>query len=150
MTLKKQTSSHNLIEMPNKVFRFSHIQFSVTHILLAIIVVAVLLRLASAMLQGDVVRTLPGITDQISYDKLARRVIEGYGFSFGEAHWPATRANEPTAHWSYLYTGFLAVVYSIFGTHPLAVRVIQAVITGVLHSWLTYRVGQRVFGSTPA
>lgn len=114
--------------------------------LLAIIVLAVLLRVASSLFQGDSVTILPGIYDQVSYDGLARRVLEGYGFSFGEPHWPATPGNEPTAHWSYLYTLYLTAIYAIFGPHPLMARLIQSLLAGVFHCWLAYRVGQRVFG----
>jgi hypothetical protein len=113
-----------------------------------IVMVAILLRLASALFQGNTVTILPGIHDQISYDGLARRVIEGHGFSFAEGHWPVTPAGEPTAHWSYLYTGYLAAVYSVFGAQPLAARLLQAVIVGVLQPWLTWRLGRRLLGPT--
>ena len=76
----------------------------------------------------------------------AERVVAGHGFSFAEDHWPATPGGEPTAHWSYLYTLYLAAVYSLFGVQPLIARLIQAVLTGVLHTWLAYRIGRRVFG----
>lgn len=110
-----------------------------------VILLAVVLRVASALYQGDVVNTLPGIYDQVSYDGLARRLLQGHGFSFGEAHWPATRANEPTAHWSYSYTLYLTGIYALFGLHPLVARVLQAVLVGVLHSWLIWRLGRRLF-----
>jgi hypothetical protein len=115
-------------------------------LLIAIFVLAVVLRLFSAFYQGNQVTALPGIWDQLSYDGLAQRVVAGYGFNFGEDHWPATRANEPTAHWSYLYTLFLAAVYAIFGYQPLVARIIQAVIAGVLQTWFTWRIGRRIFG----
>lgn len=110
-----------------------------------IIVVAVLVRLASAVIQGDNLASLPGIHDQISYDALARRVQAGDGFSFATNWWPATRAGEPTAHWSFLYTVYLAAVYAVFGPHPLAARVIQAVVAGVVHPLLVWRLGNRLF-----
>jgi hypothetical protein len=117
-------------------------------ILVWILVLAIVLRIASALYQGNQVVALPGIFDQISYDELARRVIGGHGFSFATGHWPATRAGEPTAHWSYLYTLYLAVVYRLFGEQPVIARLIQAMIAGVFHSWFTWRIGQRVFGQT--
>ena len=119
---------------------------STRRLFVMIVIIAVALRLASALFQGDTVQPLPGIFDQISYDGLASRVLEGHGFSFATDHWPATRGGEPTAHWSYLYTLYLALVYLIFGVHPLAARLIQAVIAGVLHCWLAWRLGRRVFG----
>jgi len=113
-----------------------------------IIILAIFLRLASAVLQGNQVVDLPGIYDQISYDGLAQRVVGGYGFSFAEDHWPATRANEPTAHWSYLYTLYLVAVYKLFGVYPVVGRLIQALIAGIFQPWLIYRIGRRIFNET--
>ena len=114
--------------------------------LLLIVVIAVLFRLGSAFYQGKEVTALPGVWDQLSYDGLAQRVVAGYGFSFAEGHWPATGPGEPTAHWSYLYTLYLAAVYAIFGYQPLVARLLQAFIAGVLQTWLTWRIGRRIFG----
>ena len=110
--------------------------------------VAILLRLVSALYQGNTVVPLPGIYDQISYDGLARRVIEGHGFSFATGWWPLTPAGEPTAHWSYLYTLYLAVIYVVFGPQPIVARLIQAIVVGVLHTWLVWRIGKQIFGPT--
>ncbi len=132
----------------NQAARDERLTTAVSHhnILFVIMAVAVLLRLASAVYQGNTVEPLPGIYDQISYDGLARRVATGHGFTFAEGHWPATPAGEPTAHWSYLYTLYLALVYTIFGPNPLVARIIQAVAAGVLHTWLAWRLGRRIFG----
>lgn len=116
--------------------------------LLMIMAVAVVLRLVSAIYQGNTVTDLPGVYDQISYDGLARRVVEGHGFSFAEGHWPATRAGEPTAHWSYLYTLYLAAIYKLFGFYPVIARVIQALIAGIIQTILMWRIGTRLFGRT--
>ena len=112
-----------------------------------IILVAVLLRVAAAFYLGDHVVDLPGTQDQVSYNMLSERVINGHGFTVAEAWWPATKAGEPTAHWSYLYTLYLAAVYSLFGHHPLIARLIQAVLAGILMPWLAFRLGRRYFGS---
>ena len=111
-----------------------------------IMAIAVLVRVAAALYLGNTVDVLPGIHDQISYDALAQRVINGFGFSFAEMHWPITRPDEPTAHWSFLYTLYLAAVYWVCGVTPLAARLLQAVIAGMLHPWLAYRLGRRIFG----
>ena len=124
------------------------VSISTKGLLAGIMLAAILLRLGSALYQGNTVTDLPGIYDQISYDALARRVIDGHGFSFAEGWWPATRAGEPTAHWSFLYTLYLAAVYALFGAQPLIARLIQAIVAGVLHSWLVWRIGRRVFGPT--
>ncbi len=111
-----------------------------------ILIVAVCLRVASAVYQGDSVVPLPGTYDQVSYHELAVRVLEGHGFSFGTGWWPATRAGEPTAHWSFLYVLYLAAVYAAVGIHPLVARLLQAVLAGLLQPWLTWRLGSRFFG----
>lgn len=111
-----------------------------------IVVLAVTLRVGAALYLGDQVAAEPGIFDQISYDTLAQRVLGGHGFSFGATWWPQTAANAPTAHWSFLYTLYLAAVYAVTGHHPLAARLIQAVAAGILLPWLTFRLGRRAFG----
>jgi hypothetical protein len=114
--------------------------------LAAIMLVSVTVRIVSAVLQGDTVVSLPGINDQLSYDALARRVLAGAGFSFASDWWPATRAYQPTAHWSYPFTLYLAGVYALTGLHPLMARLIQATVAGVVQPWLVWRIGSRVFG----
>jgi len=114
--------------------------------LIIILFIAISLRVAAAFSFGDHVGPLPGTYDQVSYDRLAQRVLDGDGFTFDKLWWPYTRAGEPTAHWSYLYTLYLAGVYSLVGYHPLVARLIQAVLTGALMPWLVYRLGCRHFG----
>ena len=116
--------------------------------LVLVTLLAVGLRLISAIYQGNNVTDLPGVYDQISYDGLARRVVDGFGFSFAEGHWPATHAGEPTAHWSYLYTLFLALIYALFGANPVIARLIQALIAGLLQTILLWRIGSRLFNPT--
>ena len=114
--------------------------------LTVILVISVLLRVAAVFYIGDTVEVLPGTYDQISYHNLATRVINGHGFTFGERWWPITAANAPTAHWSYLYTFYLATSYTLFGQHPLVARLIQAVVVGTLQPTLVYLLGRRIFG----
>jgi 4-amino-4-deoxy-L-arabinose transferase-like glycosyltransferase len=111
-----------------------------------ILFLSVLLRVLSAAYQGESVKVLPGVHDQISYHNLAVRVLGGHGFTFNTGWWPATRAGAPTAHWSYLYTLYLVLVYWFFGVNPLVARLFQAVIVGVLHPWLSWRIGARLSG----
>jgi 4-amino-4-deoxy-L-arabinose transferase-like glycosyltransferase len=111
-----------------------------------IIAVSMFLRVGGAIYLGDVVDGLPGTYDQISYDALAQNVAGGKGFVFDEAWYPFTPPNTPTAHWSFVYTSYLAAVYFLAGHHPLLARLIQAVLMGVLMPWLVYRVGKRTFG----
>ncbi|MCL4507641.1 MAG: glycosyltransferase family 39 protein [Chloroflexi bacterium] len=115
--------------------------------LLAILAVSVLLRFGAVAVMGDQVEALPGIADQQSYDMLAKRVLGGYGFTVAQDWWPMTRAGEPTAHWSYLYTLYLSAVYLGFGVHPLAARIIQVLLVGVLWPLLAYRITRRLLGN---
>jgi hypothetical protein len=114
--------------------------------LIAIIVISVFLRIGASIYMGNQVTDFPGTFDQISYDSLARRVLTGHGFSFGQAWWPATAANAPTAHWSFLYTLYLTAVYGLLGVIPLAARIVHAIIAGILMPLLLFRLGNRVFG----
>ena len=114
-------------------------------ILLLTLFASVAVRVAAAIYLGNSVEVLPGTFDQVSYHNLAQRFVGGHGFTFGEPWWPATAAGAPTAHWSYLYTGYLILVYKIFGLNPLIARILQAVIVGLLQPYLAYRIGRRVF-----
>ena len=116
-----------------------------SRILIAIIAISVMLRVVVSFLLGNEIEILPSIADQLSYHNLALRILDGHGFSFEYDWWPATRAGEPTAHWSYLYTLYLAAVYAVFGPNPLVARLIQAIAGGVLMPWLAYRLARHVF-----
>ena len=118
--------------------------------LIAILLLSVLLRIGAALYLGDSVEVLPGIHDQLSYDALAQSILAGKGYQFDAAWYPFTPANTPTSHWSFLYPAYLAAVYGVFGYHPLAARLIQAVMAGALMPWLTYRLGARFFDQRAA
>ena len=106
---------------------------------------SVVIRVIAALYLGNSVEVLPGTFDQVSYHNLALRVVDGHGFTFGEPWWPATAAGAPTAHWSFLYTGYLILVYKVFGLNPVVARIIQAVIVGLLQPYLAYRIARYVF-----
>lgn len=116
--------------------------------LILIISISVLLRILAGIYLGNDVELLPGIHDQISYHSLTLRVLSGNGFTFGEDWWPATRAGEPTAHWSYLYLGYLISIYKVFGVNPLAARLIQGIVVGILQPYFAFLIGRRVFNQT--
>lgn len=113
--------------------------------LIAILVASVLLRVGVALYLGDVVDAPALLTDQRSYHALGARLIGGHGFSFDRGWYPFTPAETPTAHWSFLYSLFVAGVYAIFGVHPLAARLVQAVLGGILLPWSVFRLTRRVF-----
>jgi 4-amino-4-deoxy-L-arabinose transferase-like glycosyltransferase len=112
--------------------------------LVFILLAAILVRLPIAFYMGDQVTVLPGIHDQLSYDALAQSLLAGRGYSFTENWYPFTRANTPTAHWSFIYPLYLAAIYAITGYHPLVARIVQGIIGGILISLLVYQIGRRV------
>jgi hypothetical protein len=113
---------------------------------LVILLLAVFLRAGVALTLGD---TVPVGKDENSYSILAARLAAGHGYSFDRPWYPfGAPAGTPTAHWSFLYTAFVAAVYRAAGgpavsPHPLAVRLLQAVLAGLLLPWLTYRLARR-------
>jgi hypothetical protein len=112
-------------------------------LLTLILVAAVLIRILIALVMGDQITVLPGIHDQVSYDALARSLLDGRGYSFTEKWYPFTPANTPTAHWSFLYPLYLAGVYAVTGYHPLAARLFQGVVGGALLCFLVFKIGSR-------
>ncbi|MFN8625139.1 MAG: glycosyltransferase family 39 protein [Candidatus Binatia bacterium] len=112
---------------------------------LTVIILGIVARIVLACTLGDQATPVSGAADQYTYDALAQRVLGGHGFSFAEGWYPFTRPNEPTAHWSYLYTLYLTGVYAVFGHHPLAARLIQ-VLVSTLTIWLTFQLARRLFG----
>jgi 4-amino-4-deoxy-L-arabinose transferase-like glycosyltransferase len=114
--------------------------------LIAILIVAIVLRVLVAIYLGD---STPPAKDETSYSLLAGRLASGYGYSFSEAWYPFAPAGVPTAHWSFLYTAFIAAVYALVGFHPLAIRLISAVAGGILLPLILYRLTRRVVPERP-
>jgi 4-amino-4-deoxy-L-arabinose transferase-like glycosyltransferase len=114
-----------------------------------IISLAILMRLGAAFYLGN---TLVGgqqerAYDQVSYNALAQSLLAGRGYSFEQDWYPGfTKAGAQTAHWSFLYPLYLTSVYAVSGYHPLAARLVQALICGALSIWLIYRLGRRLVG----
>jgi 4-amino-4-deoxy-L-arabinose transferase-like glycosyltransferase len=113
-------------------------------LLILILAAAVMIRIPMAFYMGNQVTALPGIQDQVTYDALAHSLLDGRGYSFTQNWYPFTRANTPTAHWSFVYPLYLAGVYSLTGYHPLVARLVQGIVAGLLISLLVYRIGRRV------
>lgn len=114
-------------------------------VLACILLAGLVARLAVAVYLGGVANPVSGAHDQYSYDVLAWRVAQGHGFSFPQLWYPFTQPDEPTAHWSFLYTLYLAAVYLVAGHHPLLARLIQVALSLVM-LLLIYRLGRRLFG----
>ncbi len=120
---------------------------NISKILIGIITISTLLRIGAALYLGNQINDMPGVSDQISYHTLGIRLAQGYGFTFDRPWWPATQAGEPTAHWSYLYTYFVSAIYWLLGPHPLMVRLIQAIIIGIVQPLLIFTIGKISFNS---
>jgi hypothetical protein len=118
-------------------------------LLLLILALAVLLRVGVAVYLGNEVDAPLLLTDQRSYHALGGRLVTGHGFSFDENWYPFTLAETPTAHWSFLYSLFIAGVYATFGFNPLAARLVQAALGGVLLPWMVYRLTRTAFDPSP-
>lgn len=116
-----------------------------TKILIGIITLSVLLRIGAALFFGNEINELPGVSDQISYHTLGKRLSNGYGFTFDRPWWPATPAGEPTAHWSYLYSFFVAIIYWLFGPNPLIVRLFQSLAVGIIQPLIIFWIGKQTF-----
>jgi hypothetical protein len=119
-------------------------------ILFAILALAVLLRIGVAFYLGDIVDAPPNLTDQRSYHALGARLIDGHGFSFDQGWYPFTPADTPTAHWSFLQSLYVAAVYAVFGVHPLAARLLTALLGGLLLPWMILRLTRRTFPTAPS
>jgi 4-amino-4-deoxy-L-arabinose transferase-like glycosyltransferase len=131
--------------LPNSLSRrAAALNITVNQALFAVAAVSVVLRVAAALYMGDVVQVLPGIADQDSYQMLAQQVLGGHGFTVARDWWPLTRAGQPTAHWSYIYTLYLVATYAVAGIHPLVARLVQALVAGVLLPLLVFRVARHV------
>jgi 4-amino-4-deoxy-L-arabinose transferase-like glycosyltransferase len=117
--------------------------------LLIILILALLLRVGAAFYLGEdlVGEQQERAQDQVTYDALAQSLLAGRGYSFEQDWYPGfTPAGEQTAHWSFFYPLFLAGVYGVFGHHPLAARLLQALVSGGLSIWLIYHLGRRLAG----
>lgn len=118
-------------------------------VLWVVIFIAIVLRVGAALYLGD---SLMGdqqerAFDQVSYNALAQSLLAGRGYSFEQDWYPGfTKAGAQTAHWSFLYPLYLVGVYTVSGYHPLAARLVQALVCGVLSLWLIYRLGRRLAG----
>src|SRR6266498_2942074 len=113
-------------------------------LLILILAAAILIRIPAALYMGNHITVLPGIQDQVSYDALARGLLDGRGYSFPRNWYPFTPANTPTAHWSFIYPLYLAGIYAITGYHPLVARILQGSLGGALITFLVYLIGRRV------
>jgi len=117
---------------------------SSNRLLWAILAVALLLRVAAALYLGNDISGLSGAHDEKTYSMLGQRFAAGYGMTFPENWYPWIEANTPQSYFSYTISLFLAGIYTLFGYHPVAARLIMALMgTGIV--WMLYLVGRRLF-----
>jgi hypothetical protein len=92
---------------------------------------------------------LPTNQDDLSYAALGLRLAEGHGFTFAQGWYPFTPPDTPTAHWSFLYTAFVAACFRLAGPQPVVVRIASALISGLLLPWSTFRLSRRLLPEMP-
>lgn len=105
--------------------------------LLVIIALGAILRLGAAFYLGNSVEPTPAAYDQIFFHDVALNLLEGRGYVFTTPPWPFIAPGTPTAYVSFLYGLFVAGIYRVFGPHPLALRIVQALICSLL-PWQAY------------
>ena len=113
-----------------------------TRIWIAILLFSVVTRLGLALYYGNWV---PTEHDDYSYSTLGLRLATGHGYTFDRYWYPFTPPETPTAHWSFLYTAFIAAIYALVGFQPVVVRLVTAVLGGILFPWMTARLTRRLF-----
>ncbi len=118
-------------------------------LLVGLLAIALLLRVAAALYLGDDVSGLSGAHDEISYSMLGQRFAAGHGMTFPEGWYPWIEADAPQSYYSYSISLFLAGIYALFGYHPLAARLIMAVMSTLI-VWMVYLVGKRLFNEKVA
>jgi 4-amino-4-deoxy-L-arabinose transferase-like glycosyltransferase len=117
--------------------------------LVIILILAFIPRAATALWLGDTMEVLDagGTHDQVSYDMLAYRLATGHGFTFPEPWYPWVPADTETSYYSGTMVLHLAIIYKLFGYHPLVARLFYALL-GTAIVYLVYRLGRRIFGRT--
>ena len=118
-----------------------HDTFTKHQRLIAIVAVALILRVAVAFLEGNSVEIGK---DEASYSILAGRLASGFGYTFPTAWYPFTPADTPTSHWSFLYTGAVSALYRLFGETPLVARLVSAVFCAVAHPIVTFHLAMQL------
>ncbi len=113
---------------------------------MVILIFSVVVRVGVALYYGN---WLPLEQDEYSYATLGLRLATGHGYTFDRPWYPFISAETPTAHWSFLYTAFVAAVFSLVGFRPVVVRLVGALTGGLLLPWMTARLARRLFPHRP-
>lgn len=118
--------------------------YSTKQLLLAILGIALLLRLGAAFYLGNTASGLSGANDEITYSMLASRFVAGHGMTFPENWYPWIAANAPQSYFSYTFSLFLAGIYALFGPYPLAGRIVMALLSTAIVGMI-FVLGRRFF-----
>lgn len=117
--------------------------------IILILFVAFLLRLIAAAYIGNEVSGLSGAWDEISYDMLAHRYVDGYGLTFPQDWYPWIKANTHQSYFSATMSMYLALIYWIFGYKPVVARVVTALLS-TISVFLIYILAKRLFSQKVA
>ncbi|MBI5417854.1 glycosyltransferase family 39 protein [Candidatus Poribacteria bacterium] len=105
--------------------------------ILALFIFAVLLKLLYVFfIEG--INTHPGV-DGVFYDKVALNVARGYGF--------VVNPDDPATEKPPIYMYMLAFLYFIFGHNYGSIRIVQAILGGVICVF-TYYIGKKIKNET--
>jgi 4-amino-4-deoxy-L-arabinose transferase-like glycosyltransferase len=94
-----------------------------------ILLAALVIRLAAALVLGDVVSGLSGSQDEISYSELGYRMATGHGLTFPRLWYPWILPNGPQSYYSASMSLFLAGIYASVGYHPIVARLIMGLLS---------------------
>jgi 4-amino-4-deoxy-L-arabinose transferase-like glycosyltransferase len=110
-----------------------------------ILILALTIRVVAALYLGNTVSGLSGAHDEISYDALGIRLVEGHGLTFPNAWYPWIKPDSPQSYYSITMSAMLALIYWMFGYQPVIARLIMAVLsTGIV--FMLYLLARRLFG----
>jgi 4-amino-4-deoxy-L-arabinose transferase-like glycosyltransferase len=104
-----------------------------------ILAASVLIRLVFVLFFSETARN--PLLDSERYTRVALNLLAGNGY----AEW----GRHPTAFVPPLYPFFLAGCYGLFGVHPLLVKILQAVLGGLL-PWPVFKMGRMLAGDRTA
>ena len=114
-----------------------------------ILVIAFLVRLAAAVYLGNNLSGLSGAYDEISYNTLAERYVEGYGLTFPSDWYPWIKANAPQSYYSIIMSLYLVGIYRIFGYLPIVARLIT-VLLSTISVYVIFLLVRKVFNQKVA
>jgi 4-amino-4-deoxy-L-arabinose transferase-like glycosyltransferase len=129
---------HGVIAIHHRIQRIASVPSTRT-IGVSLFLTALVLRVIYALIVVDIDPVLNGnplLGDAASYDRIARSLINGTGFS--------TDTVEPTAFWPPVYPMLLAALYWLFGHDLMIARILNALL-GAFVPVVLYVLGCRLF-----